>query len=92
MSLVHFVFLQLVQWNVQNNVCLRDIRTAHSATACVLQVKYTDMYNTALFSDVTGSVYCLTFKRVYGQRSHESLCLFSGAHGEALTFEPLRLQ
>jgi hypothetical protein len=83
---------QLVQWNVQTNVCLRDITNAHRERACVLQVKYTDVYNTALFSDITGSIFSLTFKRVYGARTQDSVCIFSGSHGEALVFEPLRLQ
>ena len=30
---------QLVQWNVEANVCLRDITNAHRERACVLQVK-----------------------------------------------------
>ena len=97
---------QLVQWDVESAVCLRDVSSAHPRNACILQVKvgahhsithlhahlhthtclhippspslsptpsplqlatslppqYTDLYNTALFSDISGSIYRLTFK------------------------------
>lgn len=81
----------ITHWDLSNGKCLRFIDDAHPAGFGVLSVKFTEDPNFVLFINTGGNLFSIKFKRTL-TRSWVPDCLFSGCHGEALTFEPLLLE
>lgn len=82
---------QITMWDLQSGKLLRTITDAHPLGSAVLHIMFTDDPSVAICSDSGGSVFVLTFKRLIGMRSYESICLFSGSRGEVCTMAPLHL-
>ncbi|KAL5471029.1 hypothetical protein EMCRGX_G029102 [Ephydatia muelleri] len=79
----------ITHWDLTSNKCLRIIDNAHPPGFAVLSVKFTDDPGIVLFSNSGGNLFLVRLSRTLGLRSWQSDCIFSGSHGEALTFEPL---
>ncbi|XP_076368429.1 vacuolar protein sorting 8 isoform X2 [Tachypleus tridentatus] len=82
---------QLTMWDLANGKLLRTITDVHPLQTAVLHVKFTDDPTLAVCSDSGGSVFELNFRRVMGNRTCESRCIFSGSRGEVCALEPLRM-
>ncbi|KAF2346971.1 Vacuolar protein sorting-associated protein 8 central domain [Trinorchestia longiramus] len=89
---------RLLAGYAKGHLCLFDLITgklmqsipdAHTASAAVLHLKWTDMPNLAMLSDSGGSVFEVAVKRTMGLSSNMSRCVFTGSRGEVCTVEPL---
>ncbi|XP_065646918.1 vacuolar protein sorting-associated protein 8 homolog [Hydra vulgaris] len=82
---------EITMWDLLTGNCLRIIKDAHPVGYAVLHIHFTDDPTLALFSDSSGSVYSLSFKRLL-IRTAESTCFFSGSKGEVCTILPLHIK
>ena len=80
----------ITMWDLNTGNCLRVISDAHPPGYAVLHLQFTDDPTVAMLSDSSGSVYSLSFKRLF-TRTCESNCFFSGSKGEVCAMEPLHL-
>jgi hypothetical protein len=81
----------IYQYDTTSGKLLRKIaKETHQIDTSIIHLKYTDMHNLAIFSDSSGSVFTLEFKRTMAIRSYDAKCIFSGSRGEVCCIEPLR--
>ncbi|KAK2701820.1 vacuolar protein sorting-associated protein 8 homolog isoform X2 [Artemia franciscana] len=79
----------IVMYDVSNGKLLRILEDAHKEETTVINIKFTNNPTVAVFSDITGNVYEVNFKRTFGVRGHTTTCLYDGVKGPAVTLEPL---